>query len=497
MALEAFDALRNPAVATHAPLRRVLGLWSVVAFGVTNEIAAGLFFVSTQVQATAPGAGNFVPWLMLAGGALTGLTVIAYRYFFAAGLIGAGGEYVIVHGALGRQSAFLGTLLAWFGMTGALGTLAYVAPKFLANACDSLGFAHASQMLASVPGTLVCGLVLLWGVWLVHVRGVRLAASLAVAAMIFVLVVAAIVIGYGFATAPARFEAAMTAHLHLVAQHVRAAAPVHDERLGTALWSALPLIFFGYLGLSTATQTGSEAVDPRRSLSQGVLVAVCIVTCVYTLFTMAIYHAVPWQDIAGLAALKYTTYTTSVGLLGLVMPAWLSSLMNVFVAIVVVKTFLPLFLAQSRWIYAWARDGVLPGFLARTHARFQTPVIALTVSALLGSLALLESIWTGYVFGVSLRVLSVMVVFFLIGLALMRFERPTPPWRMLLGIAIMTFSVWFSASLVVTSAHQAPWLQPAVQAAIVAIVGSILYRCVSSQASQAPVSSRASEARKR
>jgi basic amino acid/polyamine antiporter, APA family len=476
---ETIDALRNATIATFVPLRRVLGLWSVVAFGVTNEIAAGLFFVSTQVQATAPGVGNFVPWLMLAGGALTGLTVIAYRFFFAAGLIGAGGEYVIIRGALGRQSAFLATLLTWFGMTGALGTLAYVAPKFLANACASLGLAQAAQWLDSAAGTLLCGLVLLWSVWLVHVRGVRLAAALAVAAMIFVLIVCAIVVVYGFATTPAHFESAMLGRLHLAASQVRAAAPVHAQRLGTALWSALPILFFGYLGLSTATQTGGEAIDPRRSLSQGVLIAVCIVTCVYTLFTFAIYHAVPWQDIAGLAALNRTTYTTSVGLLGLVMPPWLSSLMNVFVAIVVVKTFLPLFLAQSRWIYAWAQDEVLPSIFARTHARFQTPVLALTLSALLGSFALLESMWTGYVFGVSLRVLSVMVVFFLIGLGLLRYDRPAPLWRAALGIVIMVFSVWFSVSLVTTSAHQALWLQPGAQAAIVALLGAVAYRAIS------------------
>jgi APA family basic amino acid/polyamine antiporter len=459
-----------------AMLKRVLGLWSVVAFGVTNEIAAGLFFVSTQVQATAPGVGDLVPWLMIAGGAMTFLTVVAYRYFFAAGLIGAGGEYVIIRSSVGRQSAFVATLLSWFGMTGALGTLAYVAPQFLGNACSSLGFVQAARMLTSSPGTLLCGLALLWIIWFVHVRGVRLAAALAVAAMIFVLCVAVTMIGYGFATTPTQFEGALLTHLHLSAHHVRALAPRQHVSIGEAFGTALPLLFFGYLGLSTATQTGGEAIDAQRSLSRGVVVAVCIVTAVYTLFAFAIYHAVPWRDIAGLSVLKYTTYTTSTGLLGLVMPAWLASLMNVFVAIIVVKTFLPLFLAQSRWIYAWAQDRVLPRIFAGTHERFKTPVAALTISAFLGSLSLLESIWTGYVFGVSLRVLSVMIVFFLMGIGLLRFERPVPLWRIVCGVAIMAFSLWFTVSLVVTSAHQTLWLQPAVQALLVTGLGLLIYR---------------------
>lgn len=460
-------------------LKRVLGLWSVVAFGVTNEIAAGLFFVSTQIQQTAPGVGDLVPWLMIVGGGITLLTVIAYRHFFAAGLVGAGGEYVILRAAIGPQSAFLATFLAWFGMTGALGTLSYVAPKFLANACSSLGFAAAAHTLTSVPGTLSCGLILLWGIWFIHVRGVRLAAALAVVAMIFVLLVAAIVIGYGFATTSVHFEASLGSHLHLLVQRVRAASPIHDTSWGVALGTALPLLFFGYLGLSTATQTGGEAIDPRRSLSRGVLIAVCIVTLVYTLFAFAIYHAVPWQDIAGLAALKYTTYTTSVGLLGLVMPAWLASLMNVFVAIIVVKTFLPLFLAQSRWVYAWAHDGLLPPRFAMTDDRFKTPVLALTISAFLGSLTLVESVWTGYAFGVSLRVLSVMLVFFLMGIGLLRFNAPVPLPRIALGAAISAFSLWFTISLIVASAGQTLWLQPAIQATIVVALGAIIYRATS------------------
>jgi amino acid transporter len=457
-------------------LKRVLGPWAVVAFGVTNEIAAGLFFVSTQIQSTSPGTGNLVPWLMLTGGAITMLTVVAYRWFFARGLVGAGGEYVIVSESVGRAAAFLATFLAWFGMTGSLGTLSYVAPRFLASACSSMGWSAAAAFLTSAAGTLTAGLVLLWGVWLIHVRGVRLAAALTVAAMIFVLAVAATLIVYGFATTPAQFHAELAAHLHLSAQRVAAAAPAGSIDPWTAFGTALPVLFFGYLGLSTATQTGGEAIDARRTLSQGVLAAVCIVTAVYTLFAFAVYHAVPWQDIAGLAALKYTTYTTSTGLLGLVMPAWLSSLMNVFVAIIVVKTFLPLFLAQSRWIYAWARDGIVPARFAATHGRYQTPVLALTISALLGSLSLIESMWLGYVFGVSLRVLSVMAVFFLMGLGMLRYERPVPAWRIATGATIAAFSLLFSVSIVFASRAQALWLQPAVQALIVAAIGALIYR---------------------
>ncbi|MFN2448239.1 MAG: APC family permease [Candidatus Baltobacteraceae bacterium] len=471
-------------------LRKALGPWSVVAFGVTNEIAAGLFFVSTQIQGTVPGAGDLVPWLMLAGGALTFLTVVAYRYFFASGLIGAGGEYVIVSRALHPAAGFLATFLAWFGVTAGMGALAYTAPKFLSNACSSIGWNAQAQFLSSNDGTLIAGLIMIWGVWLIHVRGVRIAGLLTVSAMCFVVAVAAAVIVTGFATTPTQFEAALSARLHVQAANVLAAAPVRHADAGIAFWKALPLLFFGYLGLSTATQTGGEAVNAQRSLATGVVIAVAIVTATYTAFTFAVYHAVPWQIVAGLAAMKQTAYTTATGLLGLVMPRWLASLMNLFVAVIVVKTFLPYFLAQSRWLYAWSSDGFIHGIFSRTHARYETPVLALTLSALLGSLSLVESVaFGGYVFGVSARVLSVMIVFFLMGLAMLLFPHCAPALyaqntsaiarnrlaQILTGCSIMLFSLWFAVSVIVTSSAQSWYLQPALQSAAVLAAGAVIY----------------------
>jgi APA family basic amino acid/polyamine antiporter len=462
-------------------LRRVLGPWSVVAFGVTNQIGAGLFFVSTQIQQTAPGIGDLVPWLMIVGGALTFLTVIAYRYFFSHGLIGAGGEYVIVSRAVNPFIGFLATFLAWFGITGALGTLAYTAPKFLATAFNAPFF-------SSDLGTLVTGLALLWIVWLIHVRGVHLAAAIAVLSMCFVVVVTAVVIVYGFSTSPQTFSAALTAHLHLSATNLAAHAPVHRVDWSVALGTALPVLFFAYLGLSTATQTGAEAIDARRSLGRGVLIAVCIVTAIYVLFTFAIYHAVPWQVIAGLANLKLTAYTTSTGLLGLVMPAWLASVINLSVAFIMVKTFIPLFLAQSRWIYAWSQDGVISGRFAQTHQRYATPVLALTISALLASLSLVESLRLGYVFGVSLRVFSVMGVFFCVGLGMLLYSaKERDRWvKAAVGVAIMGFALWFAISIALTTRAQVWYLQPIVQATIVAMVGVLIYRFRSQSSRQVP-----------
>ena len=471
-------------------LNRALGLLAIVAFGLTNEIAAGLFFVSTQIQQSSPGVGNLVPLLMVVGGVITFITVIAYRYFFASGLVGAGGEYVIISRALSPGVAFVVTFLAWFGFTGSLGTLAFSAPKFLSTAALSLGANGVGKFFASNLGILIVGLIILWGFWAIHVLGVRLAGTLTTIAMFLVFAVALVMIVVGFITSQSAFAHALTEHLHIPLSTIMAAAPVQHVSYGVAFGSALPVLFFGYLGLSTATQTGGEAKNAAESLPKAVLITVMLVTVVYTLFAWAVYHAVPWQVIAGLAKLKMSAYTTSSGLLQFLMPAWMSSLLNLFVALIVVKTFLPIFLAQSRWVYAWGADGLIPSVFARTHAKYKTPVLALTLSAIFGTISLIESLKLGFVFGVNIRVLSVMLVFFFMGLGMIMFPRHAPNlfaantsalarnrfMQVLVGTLLMAISVWFAISITLSSASSPLFLQPAFQSLIVIVLGVIIYR---------------------
>lgn len=396
----------------------------------------------------------------------------------------------IISRSLSPGVAFVVTFLAWFGFTGALGTLAYSAPKFLATALSSLGATRVSNFFASNLGILIVGLFIMWVFWAIHVFGVRLAGILTTIAMFLVFAVALVMIIYGFSTNHATFDSALTQHLHLSIKSITSASPVQHTSYGAAFGTALPTLFFGYLGLSTATQTGGEAKNAAKSLAKAVLITVTIVAVVYTLFTWAIYHAVPWQVISGLAAMKMSAYTTSSGLLQFLMPPWLSSLINLCVALIVAKTFLPIFLAQSRWVYAWGEDGLIPRIFSKTHAKYKTPVLALTLSAVFGSISLIESIKLGFVFGVNVRVLSVMCVFFFMGLGMITFPKNAPKlyaanvstiaknrfMQILLGVVLMLVSVWFSISITLSSASSRLFLQPAFQSAIVIVIAIFIYR---------------------
>jgi basic amino acid/polyamine antiporter, APA family len=470
-------------------LPKVLGLLSIIAFGLTNEIASGLFFLTTQVQVSAPGTGSLVPLLMLVGGLVIILSVIIYRFFFASGLFGAGGEYIMISQSISRPVAFWATFISWFGATAVMGTLASVAPLFLANAFDGFGMHAAAQFCSSKTGTLIIGLALIWGFWAIHVTGVRIAGLLATISMFLVVIVALLLMFLGFATTPESLGSALSAKLHMSLPEVMNHASVQSTNFKAAFVGALPVLFFGYLGLSTATQTGGEAKNVRKDLPLAVLITVLTVTVIYTLFSIAVYHAIPWQLVTGLNALGLKSYTTASGLLGLMLPDWANALLGLAIALIVAKTFIPVFLAQSRWVYAWAEAGIIPKGFAKLHHRFGTPVRALTIGVVLSSISLIETLKMGVSFGASERVLAAMLVFICLGVGMWIFPHRNPilykqndSWlakrrglQIVVAFLMIAVSFAFVYSIVVSSLKQPFFLQPAVQLVMVSVVSGIIY----------------------
>ncbi|HEY9181427.1 MAG TPA: hypothetical protein VIO32_11960, partial [Candidatus Baltobacteraceae bacterium] len=90
----------------------------------------------------------------------------------------------------------------------------------------------------------------------------------------------------------------------------------------------------------------------------------------------------------------------------------------------------------------------------------------------------------------NLRVLSVMIVFLLMGIAMLVVPRTAPavyranesairnnrPVQIAVGCAIVACSSWFAVSIIYGARMQAFWLQPVVQAAIVIAAGVLLMR---------------------
>jgi amino acid transporter len=141
---------------------------------------------------------------------------------------------------------------------------------------------------------------------------------------------------------------------------------------------------FAFLGVESALVPSGEVKDPARTVPRAIFVAMAVVALLYVAIQM-----------------------TAQGLLGAALPGDptpLASAGNVAMGpagrtLILVGSTVSMFayvsgmtLAVPRMLFAFGRDGFLPQPLARVHARWRTPHVAIVVqTALVIALALLGS----------------------------------------------------------------------------------------------------------
>jgi len=136
-----------------------------------------------------------------------------------------------------------------------------------------------------------------------------------------------------------------------------------------AVWS-----YSGYSGLATASE---EIVEPEHTYPRMLGIFLPISVAVYVLSLWAGLTAAPdWQN-WGPAHLSVAAYVLG--------GALLATLMATAGQVAAVGLYNSEQLVLARYVYAVARDGMLPPFLARLHPRHHTPHVALLLHAVLFS----------------------------------------------------------------------------------------------------------------
>ena len=259
----------------------------------------------------------------------------------------------------------------------------------------------------------------LWLFVAINVRGVKSYSRTLVPLMFLMFAAGAVVIGTGFAHDEADFAAALAAR----GEAPIPAAPSAPLDAGR-MFSAAAILFATFIGFDSIAQAGGEARNPHRALPLAIVIAFVTVGSFYMLFTAAVYHTVPWQYIAERAQ---TEDLTAPGLLGYILsPAW-TVVIVAGAAIALINDLPAMLLAVSRLMFAWAEDGIFPRRVARVHPRSHTPHVALVLSGLVASAAIVGSWLAGDFFlGVDILALSMLVNFLVMCIALIALPRRNP-----------------------------------------------------------------------
>ncbi|MDP5226249.1 MULTISPECIES: APC family permease [Arthrobacter] len=346
---------QTPAPGAQSPttLKRVLGLPSLIAFGLTSM---GILSVVSVYGSGTQLSDGHLPAAYLT--AVVAMLFTAHSYGRMARFVPVtGGAYAYTSRAFGTPTGFL---VGWAMLLDYL-FLPMVNFLIFGLYFNSL-FPVVPPQLAVLACLLVVGLFSVVGVgWVKRMNVVVVIASVLVIAAFLVLAV-----------------------MHAPSPNLDAfVRPLSYGSGGIApIMAAAAIVAFAFLGFDGVSTLSEESKNPQRDVPRGIVLSTLIAGLGYTLFSVAGSLLVPdWKDLQNLDAAGTELMQKAGG----------DVLMVVFVLVNLTGLVLCGTAAQmsvSRVIFAMGRDGILPAAFSRLHPRFRTPWIAALVVSVVSLVAL-------------------------------------------------------------------------------------------------------------
>jgi amino acid transporter len=323
-----------------------------MVIGIT--IGSGIFRTPAVVAARVPDP-MWVLTVWLAGGLISMCGALSVAEL-AAAIPRTGGWYAYLHAAWGPP---LGFLFGWTELVliraSATGAIALVCSTYLARAMGVDANPVTARLLAAA---------LITGAAIVNIRGVRLGATVtAVSTLIKVGALLLLVFA----------AAAWGHHAEGDIGHFGGTAVVTPALLGLGLISVL----WAYDGFADVAFAAGEVQHPQRSLPRAIVGGTCAILALYVAVNVAYLWVLPIDRLARSSLVAADVATALFGASG-----------GRFIAtIVAVSTFgslIGISLAAPRVFFAMAEDRLFFPAMSRIHPRYETPFVAIALSATLG-----------------------------------------------------------------------------------------------------------------
>ncbi|MDD1708886.1 MAG: amino acid permease [Methanoregulaceae archaeon] len=372
-------------------LTRSLGLWTATGIGIGAIIGTGIF-VLIGVAAGLAGPSVILSFLIAGFVALlSGLSAAELSSFITE----TGGSYIYTTKAFG---AFPGFIVGW------MKSFDYI----VGASAVSLGFAAYLTYFIGIP-PVNATLVAIGTIWplflmLLNLRGMK-EASGANNILVFLKVSALvlfIVIGGYYLLSTGDYSNYY---------------PFFPEGIKGML-SGAAIIFFAFIGFNTVTMVAEEVNDPERNIHRAIILSFAICTLLYIGVAIVAVGLVNWEGLSmSKAPLEYA--------LGI---ATSNPLFLKYVAVsalfATTSVILSSIIGASRALFAMARQGVIPGFLAKISIR-GIPSATVVLSGIAISLIVLLTnanlSWLASIFN-----FGTLLTFFFINASLLQLRRTMP-----------------------------------------------------------------------
>jgi basic amino acid/polyamine antiporter, APA family len=405
---QTLSTAREPAPGDPPTLKRALGLWSALLYGLGVTVGAGIYVL---VGPAAGRSGMHAPLAFVIAAVAMAFTGASFAEFGGRHPVAAG-EAAYVQSGL--RSRWLATIVGYL----------VIATGVVSAAAVSVGSAGYIALLLPWPGfVLVVIVVALMG--LVALWGIR--ESIAFAGLMTLIEVGGLVllIATGLMTRPDVFT------------RMPEMVPGPDWAIWSGIFSASLLAVFAFTGFENLANIAEEVKRPERVLPQAIFLTLAITTALYVLVVWVALLAVPPAELASSKAPLSMVFVRQTGLphVAITLIAIVATLNGVIVQ----------FIMASRVLYGLAHQGGAPALFGRVNAVTRTPVLAtVTIVAVSGAMAVSVSL-EGLA---SLTAKITLVTFALVNLSLlvvkMRDKAPVGPCIYVVPIWVPTIGLILS-----------------------------------------------------
>ncbi|VCU68232.1 putative amino acid permease YhdG [Pigmentiphaga humi] len=332
------------------PLKRVMGPKLLLLFIIGDILGTGIYALTGQVAKEVGGAA-WAPFL--AAFIVAMMTALSYLELVTK-YPRAAGAALYVHKAFNVH--FFTFIVCFTVMCSGLTSASTASQAFAANLFAALG-------VDAGPGWVMLGAVGFMAlVMLVNLRGVSESVKANVVLTLVELsgLVMVIVLGfYAVGQGQADFS------------RVVAFDTPEDKSVFLAITSATALAFFAMVGFEDSVNMAEETHQPHRIFPKVLLGGLGLTAVIYVLVSICAVALIPVGELASSATpLVLVVERAAPGL-----P--METIMPIISMFAVANSALINMMMASRLLYGMSRQGVLPGFLARVHARTQTPWVAI------------------------------------------------------------------------------------------------------------------------
>ena len=414
-------------------LRRSLTRLDLLVIGVAQIIGAGIFVIS-GVGVKIAGPGLLLSFLV-AGGACT-LAALCYAEL-ASLMPQAGSAYSYAYRIFGELAAWIigWDLILEYGMGAA--TVAAGWSFYLQDLLKAYGLGlplwatgppfTATGRVINLPAALI---VIFFAVLLVFRTRVNALIARAIVAVKLGVIAFILALGLGWVQ-PRNF-------LPLVPHG------------GASVIQAAALVFFAYLGFDVVAITAEESRHPEKDVPFGIIGSLALCSIIYLAAALVLVGMVPYTLVNPDA--PFSTVFRQVGL------PWAADVVALGALVGITSVLYMLLLAQPRVLFAMARDGLLPRWVAGLHPRYHTPhrmtLLCGAAVALVSSLTPIDKL--AYLCNIGTLFAFLLVC---LGTLMLRFTHPTlpRPFRCPYGKAVAAAGAMVSLALMLSMPGGSWW----------------------------------------